>query len=924
MNTEELAGLRQRFEKFWAEIRGSRLYAGQPRNAQSAAGVSLAREALRLATEAEDDDLLLEARKMMYYSLTADEQYSEAIPYSEQAIAQCEQRGQYGQAARVRIGQIEALSHAGRYSEALEVAGVAEQWLKDQGDKIGYARLCTNVGNLYQRLDQHQRSYDQYMVAASVFEEAGDRPAAAQVYQNLGYTLSQFGRFEEADAMYERTEQMSSELQLGELWTQARYNRAYLFYLRGRYSEALQGFSRLREHFKDSGSVRHSALCDLDEIEIYLELNLSQDASTLARRAAEQFRQIGMFQEQAKAQAFLGVALMQMRRFGEAVDAFRLAQHGFEREGNQYWVALLDIHRADVHLNVGRFWEALSLAAQAKQRFTALGIPSREMLSLVLLARTSLALNETAAAEKYVSEISSIAEETRAPLLLFPYHMLCGQIAELKKSPRDAEGAYRLAVQELEAHQSRLQHDDLKVTFLHGRNQVYEALVRLSLMDEADNPRQAYSWCERAKSRGLVELLSQHMSSVQAHREQSLLERIHALREELNVHYIRSKPESRSTASMPDFETVAMKEQELARTLREAGLKDSEYVSLQQVSVAELEEVQQFISEGTTLIEYFITREEVMAFVVSRTKAEVIRRLSPPNRVRTLQEKLTFQLEQFLLGEDFIRAHSSRILEATTHYLKTLYATLVAPLIPEIATPHLTVIPHGALHSLPFHAFFDGERHLIDRFEISYAPSASVLRYCIEKPEIGGDAPPLIVGVADENAPMVDEEVSGLAGLFDKATILRGEAATREEFSRAARHCAFIHIATHATFRQDNPMFSNFKLVDGYVTALDLFSMNCQTNLVTLSGCKSGLGQVGASDDLLGLMRGFFYAGARSLLLSLWNVNDESTMTLMKNFYKEWRGGSNKAAALQKAMQTVRDDHPNPFYWAPFLLVGKN
>ncbi len=116
MNTEELAGLRQRFEKFWAEIRGSRLYAGQPRNAQSAAGVSLAREALRLATEAEDDDLLLEARKMMYYSLTADEQYSEAIPYSEQAIAQCEQRGQYGQAARVRIGQIEALSHAGRYS----------------------------------------------------------------------------------------------------------------------------------------------------------------------------------------------------------------------------------------------------------------------------------------------------------------------------------------------------------------------------------------------------------------------------------------------------------------------------------------------------------------------------------------------------------------------------------------------------------------------------------------------------------------------------------------------------------------------------------------------------------------------------------------------------------------------------------------
>src|SRR2546422_44852 len=161
MNTEELAGLRQRFEKFWAEIRGSRLYAGQPRNAQSAAGVSLAREALRLAAEAEDDDLLLEARKMMYYSLTANEQYSEAIPYSEQAIAQCEQRGQYGQAARVRIGQIEALSHAGRYKEALEVAGVAEQWLKDHGRKVGYARPFTNFGHLYQRLDPHPPAHRQ-------------------------------------------------------------------------------------------------------------------------------------------------------------------------------------------------------------------------------------------------------------------------------------------------------------------------------------------------------------------------------------------------------------------------------------------------------------------------------------------------------------------------------------------------------------------------------------------------------------------------------------------------------------------------------------------------------------------------------------------------------------------------------------------
>jgi CHAT domain-containing protein len=170
---------------------------------------------------------------------------------------------------------------------------------------------------------------------------------------------------------------------------------------------------------------------------------------------------------------------------------------------------------------------------------------------------------------------------------------------------------------------------------------------------------------------------------------------------------------------------------------------------------------------------------------------------------------------------------------------------------------------------------------------------------------------------------MVDAEVSALRNIFPRGAILSGEQASREAFSREAQHASIVHIATHATFRQDNPMFSNFKLADGYITALDLFSMQCQANLVTLSGCQSGLGQITESDDLLGLVRGFLYAGARSLLTSLWSVSDDSTVMLMNEFYKTWRTGKTKANALQQAMQTVRLTYPHPYYWAPFALVGK-
>src|SRR5205085_9221634 len=133
------------------------------------------------------------------------------------------------------------------------------------------------------------------------------------------------------DELYEHAEKLSDELGLADLSAQASYNRAYLLYLCGRYSDALHSFSRLRQRFDRMGSRRFSALCDLDEAEIYLEINLSKDASILAQRAVEQFQKIGMRYELAKAIGFYGVALRQMQRFADALDAFHSSHEIFEQ-----------------------------------------------------------------------------------------------------------------------------------------------------------------------------------------------------------------------------------------------------------------------------------------------------------------------------------------------------------------------------------------------------------------------------------------------------------------------------------------------------------------------------------------------------------------------------------------------------------------
>src|SRR5437867_12004753 len=136
--------LQEVFDGIWNEIRAAKLYAGQPGSEASVQSVSLARNALQLATDSGSQRLVLEAWRMLAYSLTANEQFEEAVPYYERSIEGLEQAGEARQAARSKLGYIVALYHLGRYQEALDVVRTAEQWFRENNDLNGLDRLCTN------------------------------------------------------------------------------------------------------------------------------------------------------------------------------------------------------------------------------------------------------------------------------------------------------------------------------------------------------------------------------------------------------------------------------------------------------------------------------------------------------------------------------------------------------------------------------------------------------------------------------------------------------------------------------------------------------------------------------------------------------------------------------------------------------------
>jgi CHAT domain-containing protein len=118
-------------------------------------------------------------------------------------------------------------------------------------------------------------------------------------------------------------------------------------------------------------------------------------------------------------------------------------------------------------------------------------------------------------------------------------------------------------------------------------------------------------------------------------------------------------------------------------------------------------------------------------------------------------------------------------------------------------------------------------------------------------------------------------------------------------------------------------MFSSVRLADSYLNLYDLYELTLPVELLTLSGCGTGLSVVAAGDELLGLTRGLLCAGAQTVLLSLWDVHDRTTADFMSSFYAHLGRGREKAAALREAMLETRERHPHPYFWAPFALVGK-
>ncbi|MEM7349196.1 MAG: CHAT domain-containing protein [Acidobacteriota bacterium] len=912
----------------------------------------LARASRWLADELDDDfGRALAAKSLANLAYVAG-RYDGALEHYRAATRLFQAQGAEVDAAITLSSSIHALILVGSYEAAFTAAVAAREIFEQHKEPLLLARLDSNEAQIFMRQGQLGEALQRFERVLAAFRTDGEPQDVAAALYNIAVCRIGLTELPAALAAYE---ELSDHCQQHEMWpvaAQADYNIAYLYFLRGQYIRALELYRKTRHQLADLADPYHSSLCDLDQAEIYLELNLTADGAHFADRALTAFEKLGNGYEAAKAMTFRAIAAGRQGVVQQALELFAQAHELFRQEGNRIWPATIDLYRALILEQQGDFSSARQSADRAMARFRRFGQAGKAVLCQLLLARLELAQDKPRAAREFCLSALAQLQAIEVPATTCRAYHLLGQVEEALGNRLAALATFRQAHEALEDLHSHLRGEELKIAFLEDKYEIYESLIWMTLADapSADDQAAALLYMEQAKSRSLADLVAFRADALPAarHSHQALVDELRQRREELNWTYRQinlcesklarqAEPTGRRDATAPrQTETPTAvsasdlphlrqrcreQEERVLRLLAEIRSGDLELGSLQAAGSLDLETLRAALPQATLLLEYFAARGTFFVAVLGADRLTV-QPLGKVDAVLSHQQLLHFQLAKFQLTPDYLEVFGARIYHDALAHLGELYDALVAPIEEHLEADRLIIVPHGALHYLPFHAFWDGDRFLIDRFTLSYAPSASVLAMCCAKPEASSSGA-LVLGVPDELTPKIRDEVEAVAASLPDSELFVGEAATEARLRDHGPSSRLVHIATHGFFRLDNPMFSAIQLGTSRLTLFDLYQLELEAELVVLSGCATGTHAVESGDELIGLTRGLLYAGARSALVSLWDVNDASTAEFMTLLYRRLATTDDRAEAVRQAMLELRQSHPQPYHWAPFVLIGK-
>ena len=856
------------------------------------------------------------------------------------------------EAAESEVGTVSVLAHLGRYVEAEAKCEEISKVFKHFKHWDSLIKTLGNLTIIYQRLGNDIRALSTADQAKDLCQRLEDEGVSLipLLENNRAISLRNLGRF--AESMQASQISWNSNMQLGQTAEAARalQTMAFTYFLQGHYNKSMQLYEQAKSTFVAGKRLRDALAGEIEATDCLLQLRRFEDVLEKCAEIQSVFSTstvqdilIRAYINQATA-----YASKNLPEYDRAMGSLREARELLEATAQNNWVTDVDLAAATILTLQGSHEESLAIAQRCASEFHQRSLIINAAFAWLIAARSALMLEQYSTAYRFVLDAARIAQSQAGkavPFLAYQVHNILGTLALVEGDYLHAQIEFEQAIDLLERLRGQVMIE-FTFGFLEDKQSAYEQIVTLYL-DKLNDSTKAWHFAERAKSRALLDLITNHIDlSIRSRNpdDDALVEELTALRAEHSRLYRRQQEERRQTisegkadrrsghatqieeailtAEQEIEEAILTAEQEIEKQWNTLLMRNVDYTLDHTVALVSLERIQAHLDENSCIIEYFVALENLSVFIITANAVKSLS-LGPLADLHPLFTFLRMNLDAVPRSS---RVHIGKLINGIQGILCQLYSSIIAPIEQAInEVDRLIVIPHGPLHALPFHALYDGEHYLVERYEFSYLPSASLLPICNQIEPTSTNALILAHTQGGEltgrrhEGQAVNELLNGTFYLDDAATLAR--------FHEHAGHCRVLHLATHGQFNMDNPLFSGLALEDGELTTYDIFNLRLSASLVVLSACETAKARVGGGDELIGLSRALMYAGAKSLIISHWKVEDESTKRLMCRFYNNLMQGCTKGMSLQETQRYMirQEEEPmfqHPYFWSAFFLMG--
>ncbi|MFO7890007.1 MAG: CHAT domain-containing protein [bacterium] len=904
---------------------------------------------------------------------------SEAIKYNKKSLEIARKIGYEKEYGRM-LGNIGSIyMNISELDSALMYLHKAVEKMREIKNERLEGSYLRYLGAVFYMKNNYKTALRYFDKALHVIEKIGDQRGKSLVLWNQGLIYWNYGNF--AESLEKCKEGLDIALNLDFKWAEERIltTMGLDYWNMGNYTKALDCQKKALSISREIGDkvgmnlqIGNLAILYGELGEIDKALDYYNQALALSRETGNKVDVATHFNNIGTIYAFRGDYNKALELFNQAVVISKQVQ---DKKSESIFLGNI----GDVYISLDDYNKAENSIREAMKIAQDLGNQAIIASIHVKLGDLHMNMEQYTAAFHHFSESLKIAKSINQHVDIMEASMglsvSCFQQNNFKKSFFYAEQA----IKQFEEMRSTVSTEKFKTGFLVHNIDVYDQAIDVCSALHVKYPEEKYDSrsfyiAEKAKARSLLDIMYQgkifqNLSEIPDSIQQELItceydieKKYQELSYELNKS-LEAQDKLFIIKSEEQLEDLKRKKEKILDYL---GKKFPHYYTLTNPVIYTINDVQQkLLNEKQVLIEYFVGDEGIFMWIITKTEQEFITinisKSDLGNRLAAVSP--IFNKQKQVIETKVDHRWANIRLDLLNQLYKDLLKTPAAACLDN--TQELIIVPDDILHYFPFEILVtdlqEGEvTYLIEDYAISYAPSASLLNpdlrtknrarhsllamgnpdFRSEKKKSFWDQ---LVGIVKYRAvfrgdnflplPEAEKEVIKIAENFRNSTVYTGKQANEERFKQIASDFNIIHLATHFLVDDSQPMYSKIVLSqagneseDGLLQTYEIYNMKLNADMVVLSGCNTGMGELKRGEGLMGITRAFLYAGVPSLVVSLWPVEDRSTAVLMDTFYQYLNKGSSENRALQKAKIDLiksSDIKQDAFYWAPFVLIGR-